>query len=105
MQRKLLKSIEGDSMEEIKKWIARCENANIAPDDSDLEYARRKLEVLILRKGIVMCSLSVHVEINTVTSLYYCLFCFTRWQICINIHEDSKHNTMWKVIKHILTQK
>ena len=104
MQRKLLKSIEGDSMEEIKNWIARCENANIAPDDSDLEYARRKLEVLILRKGIVMCSLSVHVEINTVTSLYYCLFCFTRWQICINIHEDSKHNTMWKVIKHILTQ-
>jgi hypothetical protein len=104
MQRKLLKSIEGDSMKEIKKWIARCENANIAPDDSDLEYARRKLEVLILRKGIVMCSLSVHVEINTVTSLYYCLFCFTRWQICINIHEDSKHNTMWKVIKHILTQ-
>ena len=52
MQRKLLKSIEGDSMEEIKKWIARCENANIAPDDSDLEYARRKLEVLTLRKGI-----------------------------------------------------
>ena len=104
MQRKLLKSIEGDNMEEIEKWIARCENANIAPDDSDLEYARRKLEVLTLRKGIVMCSLSVHVEINTVTSLYYFLFCFTRWQICINIHEDSKHNTMWKVIKHILTQ-
>jgi hypothetical protein len=46
MQRKLLKSIEGDSMEEIKNWIARCENANIAPDDSDLEYARRKLEVV-----------------------------------------------------------
>jgi len=39
-------------MEEIKKWIARCEKANIASDDPDLEYARRKLEVLILRKGI-----------------------------------------------------
>ena len=79
MQRKLLKSIEGDNMKEIEKWITRCENANIPSDDPDLEYARRKLEVLILRKGIVLCSLSVHVEINTVTSLYYFLFCFTRW--------------------------
>ena len=80
MQRKLLKSIEGDSMVEIEKWIARCENANIAPDDPDLEYGRRKLEVLILRKGIVLCSLSVHVEINTVTSLLFLFFfCFTRW--------------------------
>jgi hypothetical protein len=75
-----LKSIEGDSMVEIEKWIARCENANIAPDDPDLEYGRRKLEVLILRKGIVLCSLSVHVEINTVTSLLFLFFfCFTRW--------------------------
>ena len=90
-----MKSIEGDSMVEIEKWIARCENANIAPDDPDLEYGRRKLEVLILRKGIVLCSLSVHVEINTVTSFYYCLFCFTRGWICINIHEDSKHSTVW----------
>jgi hypothetical protein len=80
LQRKLLKSIEGDSMVEIEKWIARCENANIAPDDPDLEYGRRKLEVLILRKGIVLCSLSVHVEINTVTSLLFLFFfCFTRW--------------------------
>jgi hypothetical protein len=69
-----LKSIEGDSMVEIEKWIARCENANIAPDDPDLEYGRRKLEVLILRKGIVLCSLSVHVEINTVTSLLFLFF-------------------------------
>jgi hypothetical protein len=67
-------------MVEIEKWIARCENANIAPDDPDLEYGRRKLEVLILRKGIVLCSLSVHVEINTVTSLLFLFFfCFTRW--------------------------
>jgi hypothetical protein len=69
-----LKSIEGDSMVEIEKWIARYENANIAPDDPDLEYGRRKLEVLILRKGIVLCSLSVHVEINTVTSLLFLFF-------------------------------
>ena len=69
-----MKSIEGDSMVEIEKWIARCENANIAPDDPDLEYGRRKLEVLILRKGIVLCSLSVHVEINTVTSLLFLFF-------------------------------
>jgi hypothetical protein len=61
-------------MVEIEKWIARCENANIAPDDPDLEYGRRKLEVLILRKGIVLCSLSVHVEINTVTSLLFLFF-------------------------------
>ena len=69
-----MKSIEGDSMVEIEKWIARCENANIAPDDPDLEYGRRKLEVLILRKGIVLCSLSVHVEINTVTSLLFLFY-------------------------------
>ena len=55
-----MKSIEDDNMEEIKKWIGRCEEANktqcekasTAPDDPDLGYARRKLEVMTLRKGI-----------------------------------------------------
>ena len=52
MRRKLLKSVEGDNMEEIDKLIIQCEKANIPSDDPGLEYARRKLEVLTLRKGI-----------------------------------------------------
>jgi hypothetical protein len=55
-------------MEEIKKWIARCENANIAPDDSDLEYARRKLEVLTLRKGYF--TLLFFILLYTLADLY-----------------------------------
>ena len=47
-----MKSVEGDNMEEIDKLIIQCEKANIPSDDPDLEYARRKLEVLTLRKGI-----------------------------------------------------
>jgi len=41
-------------MEEIDKLIIQCEKANIPSDDPDLEYARRKFEVLTLRKGINM---------------------------------------------------
>lgn len=52
LRRKLLKSVEGDNMEEIDKLIIQCEKANIPEDDPDLEYARRKLEVLTFRKGI-----------------------------------------------------
>lgn len=51
LRKALLKSIEGDKMEEIEKLVVQCEKANIPADDPDLEYARRKLEVLTIRKG------------------------------------------------------
>lgn len=51
LRKTLLKSIVGDNMEEIEKLVVECEKANIPTDDPDLEYARRKLEVLTFRKG------------------------------------------------------
>jgi hypothetical protein len=55
-----LKSVEDDNMEKMKKWVDKCEKANkaqntkenIAQYDPGLEYAKRKLEMKTLRKGI-----------------------------------------------------
>lgn len=49
-----MRALDGEDIEEIEKCISQCEKNRIPPDDGDIDNARQKIEVLTLRKGILM---------------------------------------------------